>query len=205
MKTMQPSPLDDLLEKLCSGDEIAASQVFQEYEPYLRKVVRRLLPARLRSKFDSLDIVQSAWGDLLQGFRDAGWRFSSANQLRAFLVKATRNRFLDRLRQHDVVIANERSAADNPLDQYASRTEASPSQHAQATDLWQRILHLCPPDYRPILLFKRRGLSPVEIAEKTGLHAGSVRRILRNLASQVAADQLEKRNIRMDSCVAGNG
>lgn len=184
---MKNSPLDDVLAKLCSGDDTAAAQVFQEYEPYLRKVVRRLLPARLRPKFDSLDVVQSAWGDLIQGFRDAGWRFASANQLRAFLVKVTRNRFLDRLRQQDLVLAHE-GPADQPLERVAFAIEGTPSQYAQANDLWQQMLQLCPVEYQPILMLKRRGLSPTEIAEKTGLHPGSIRRILRNLASQVAAN-----------------
>ena len=81
---MNSTPLDALLTKLCSGDDEAASQVFKQYEPYLRKVVRRLLPERLRSKFDSVDIVQSVWTDVLQGFREAGYRFANANQLARF-------------------------------------------------------------------------------------------------------------------------
>ena len=72
---MSVEPLDALLEKLTSGDEAAAQQVFLTYEPYLRMVVRRLLPPRLRPKFDSTDIVQSVWADMVTGFRSAGWRF----------------------------------------------------------------------------------------------------------------------------------
>ena len=46
---MHPAdPLEALLEKLCQGDEAAAEQVFLAYEPYLRKVVRRQLPASAR-------------------------------------------------------------------------------------------------------------------------------------------------------------
>ncbi|HZY85770.1 MAG TPA: helix-turn-helix domain-containing protein, partial [Gemmataceae bacterium] len=66
---MSAEPLHTLLERLCRGDDQAAEQVFRTYEPYLRKVVRRQLPTRLRSKFDSLDIVQSVWADVLDGFR----------------------------------------------------------------------------------------------------------------------------------------
>src|SRR5437016_13541291 len=104
---MTTPPLDDLLEQLCHGDVAAAEQVFVTYEPYLRKVVRRQLPARLRAKFDSIDVVQSIWADVLTGFREAGWHFPSVAHLRAFLVKATRNRFLDRVRQHDAALAPE--------------------------------------------------------------------------------------------------
>src|SRR5262249_2274712 len=96
---MSAEPLEVLLARLNSGDLHAAEEVFRAYEPYLRKVVRRQLPARLRAKFDSDDIVQSVWADLLEGFREADWRFPTADHLRAFLVKVTRHRFIDRLRQ----------------------------------------------------------------------------------------------------------
>src|SRR6185503_13784456 len=85
--------LQGLLDRLGAGDDAVAEEVFRAYEPYLRKVVRRQLPPRLRAKFDSLDVVQSVWADLLTGFREAGWRFPSVGHLRAFLVKVTRNRF----------------------------------------------------------------------------------------------------------------
>jgi RNA polymerase sigma factor (sigma-70 family) len=183
---MKTTSLDDLLDKLCGGDEAAAAQVFMEYEPYLRKVVRRLLPNRLRPKFDSVDIVQSAWGDLLTGFRGAGWRFTNANQLRGFLVKVTRNRFLDRLRQHDRILAHEEPPAERDLDQMPENTNGTPSQQFEADTLWQLMLELCPVEHQAMLVLKRQGASMEEIVAATGLHPGSIRRILRNLASQVA-------------------
>src|SRR5438874_12828273 len=97
---MNADPVNSLLVRLCAGDLAAAEQVFLAYEPYLRKVVRRHLPARLRTKFDSVDVVQSIWADVIEGFREAGWRFTDAAQLRAFLIKATRNRFIDRVRRN---------------------------------------------------------------------------------------------------------
>src|SRR5205807_5644991 len=102
-------PLEILLEKLASGDSEAAGRVFLAYEPYLRMVVRRQLSPGLRAKFDSVDIVQSIWADVLRGFRDAGWRFADAAHLRAFLVRLTHDRFIDRLRQHRRAVECERS------------------------------------------------------------------------------------------------
>src|ERR1700742_2984057 len=93
-------PLDNLLAQLCTGDPTAAGQVFVAFEPYLRKAVRRQLPAPLRSKFDSADVLQSVWADVLRGFRDAAWRFVDADHLRCFLFVATRNRLIDRIRKH---------------------------------------------------------------------------------------------------------
>src|SRR5438309_12047152 len=93
-------PLENLFAQLCNGDEDAAGQVFLAYEPYLRKAVRRQLPAPLRARFDSADILQSVWADVFRGFREAGWRFSDVDHLRGFLFVATRNRLIDRIRQH---------------------------------------------------------------------------------------------------------
>src|SRR5262245_51322533 len=93
-------PLDHLLAQLCSGDTVAVERVFLAYEPYLRQAVRRHLSASLSAKFDSADIVQSIWADLLHGFREAGWHFSDVDHLRGFLFVATRNRMIDRIRQY---------------------------------------------------------------------------------------------------------
>src|SRR6516162_8865066 len=113
---MTAAPLDDLLTRLCSGDMDAAQQVFLTYEPYLRKVVRRQLTSRLRTRFDSMDIVQSVWRDLYDGFCHAGWRFESTAQLQAFLVKVTRNRFIDRCRKHSASLDREESLLEMDAD-----------------------------------------------------------------------------------------
>jgi RNA polymerase sigma factor (sigma-70 family) len=183
---MSEEPLQALLERLCHGDDQAAEQVFRTYEPYLRKVVRRQLPARLRAKFDSLDIVQSVWADVLDGFRRAGWRFEDADHLRAFLVKATRHRFIDRYRQHQRALERERPLVEGEGDAGPASPAPRPSEVARADDLWDKLLALCPPEHHDILRMKRQGLEAPEIAARTGLHEDSVRRLLRQLARRLA-------------------
>jgi RNA polymerase sigma-70 factor (ECF subfamily) len=184
---MAPStdPLDALLDKLTTGDAAAAEGVFRAYEPYLRKVVRRQLPARLRAKFDSIDVVQSIWADILHGFREAGWRFRDAQHLRAFLVKVTRNRFIDRCRRHQSALLHEVSAPG--AEWTPPSREPGPSELVQADELWDRMLALCPPAHRELLQLKRSGVPLPEIVARTGLHDGSIRRILRALAGKLAA------------------
>ena len=156
------------------------------YEPYLRKVVRRQLPPHLRARFDSIDVVQSAWADLLKGFREAGWRFPDVACLRAFLVQATRNRFLDRVRQHHAGQQRERTVVLERAREVSPTPQARPSEIAEAHELWERMLALCPANHHDLLRLKREGFSLAEIASRTGLHEGSVRRILRTLARQLA-------------------
>jgi RNA polymerase sigma factor (sigma-70 family) len=185
---MTHQPLDSVLENLCSGDSVAAEKVFLTFEPYLRMVVRKKLPARLRAKFDSMDVVQSVWADVLRGFREAGWRFVDEAHLRAFLVKLVRHRFIDQLRRHRTAVARE-----CPLDELAGTDEPasllpSPIELAQADELRERMLVLCSPAHREIVELRMRGIPVSEIATRTGLHVGSVHRILQDLASRVAVD-----------------
>lgn len=183
---MSMDTLSDLLEQLCNGDDASAERVFRAYEPYLRLVVRRLLSPRLRSKFDSIDVVQSVWSDVLVGFRGAGWHFADAGQLKAFLITATRNRFYDRLRQQRVPLAHERALAARDLQHPAPAFDSEPSNAAQADELWQRMLALCSPSHQSLLELKRQGWSLTDIAARTGMHPGSVRRIFHDLARRLA-------------------
>ena len=188
---MSPEPLDPLLDRLCAGDAEAAEQVFLTYEPFLRLVVRRHLPERMRAKLDSADIVQSVWADVVHGFRTAGWRFDSPAQLRAFLIKAARNRLSDHLRHNHAALEREQHLGATGLGPSLPARQPRPSEVAQAGDVWERLLALCPPDHHDVLRLRRQGLQLTEIAARTGLHEGSVRRILRKLARQLATDYPE--------------
>jgi RNA polymerase sigma-70 factor (ECF subfamily) len=176
--------LDALLDRLCAGDDAAAAEAFTRYAPHLRTVVRRRLSAPMRARFDSMDIVQSVWADLVKGLRRGEWRFANAGQLRAFLVKATRNRFLNRVRRHRRSLEREQ-----PLPEGAAALPSAqppPLEVAQAHDLWEQMLAACPPRHREVLRLKRQGLTSEEVAAQTGLHPSSVRRILYGVAARLA-------------------
>src|SRR5205823_4071123 len=105
-RTREPFPamnhdsLDTLLVKLNNGEDAAAERVFRDYEPLLRAMVRRRLTPALRAKFDSMDVVQSAWADVLGSYREQGWRFNDRGHLRAFLSRVTINHFFTCCRRH---------------------------------------------------------------------------------------------------------
>jgi RNA polymerase sigma factor (sigma-70 family) len=181
-------PLDVLLDRLREGDVSAAEEVFVTYEPYLRLVVRRYLPGRLRAKFDSIDVVQSVWVHVLHGLRAAVWRLTDRAHLRALLVTVTRRRLVSRCRHHQPALSREHPG-ETDLEQLPAARQPRPSELAQAEELWQQMLDLCPPTHHQVLHLKRQGLRLEEIATHTGLHEGSVRRILRGLARRLALKQ----------------
>lgn len=179
---MSDSLLAELLEKLRDGDSDAADSVFRQYEPYLRMVVRRKISPALRAKFDSVDVIQSVWADLFQGFREARWSFEDPSKLKAFLITAARNRLIDYVRRnrHAMAAGNsglpvEETAADGPR----------PSELVQADDVWQQLLAMCSDEHKTIVELKARGVSLDDIAAQTSYHKSSVRRILYDLSRKL--------------------
>jgi RNA polymerase sigma-70 factor (ECF subfamily) len=175
-----------LLEKLNRGDSGAVAEAFREYAPYLRLVIRRQMPARYRGKFDSSDVVQSVWADVVEGLKHDGWRFRDDAQVRAFLARIARNRLIDRLRHHQNALSHERPIQEADPEWLPESGQPRPSEVMQAEELWQRLQTLCPPAHREVLRLKRQGLPLAAIAASTGLHEGSVRRILYDLARRLA-------------------
>jgi RNA polymerase sigma factor (sigma-70 family) len=176
--------VDDILNQLSRGDIEAAEALFAAYTPYLRAVVRRQLSDRLRSKFDSADVVQSVWVQVVRQLGRDGWRVNDERELRALLATIARRRLISRARRHA------QTDDDLPPDGAGAETrDPRPSQVAQAGELWERILDLCPPEHHQVLYLKREGLPPGEIAAQTGLHEGSVRRILRRVARELALQE----------------
>jgi RNA polymerase sigma-70 factor (ECF subfamily) len=134
-----------------------------------------------------MDVVQSVWADVLQGYREGGWRFTDQSHLRAFLARVTYNHFATHCRRHRAAVGHERPLHDDEAPAAATSGQPRPSQVAQAHELWAMLLDLCPPAHREILEMKGQGASLAEIAERTGLHESSVRRILYDLAKRLAA------------------
>ncbi len=184
---MSEDHLDSLIARLNDGDLEAVERAFLAYEPYLRMAVRRQLNGALRSKLDSMDIVQSVWADVLRGLPGAGWRFEDHAQLRAFLMRVARNRLIDRRRQHHCALERERPLTETSFHDLPASKLPRPSEVAQGHELWERILEHCPPDHRDILRLRRQGVPLAEIAARKGLHEGSVRRIIYALARRLAA------------------
>jgi RNA polymerase sigma-70 factor (ECF subfamily) len=97
-----------------------------------------------------------------------------------------RNRVIDRCREFRRPMEHEQPLGTSETHAQLACTDPAPGAMVEADELWERLLRLCPPEHHEVLRLKREGASSVEIAEQTGLHEGSVRRILRQLAGRVA-------------------
>lgn len=177
---------DKLLEQLWEGKIEVLGDLFAVYESYLRAIVRSQLSNQLQSKFDSVDVVQSVWVQLLQKLERDGCRVNDKNHLRALLVTIARRRLVSRARQCWWLTDADRPLDDEGWESLLDCRQEMPSETAQAADLWSKMLSLTSPEHHDVLFLKREGLPLQEIAERTGLHEGSVRRILRRLSRELA-------------------
>src|SRR5262249_11543984 len=141
---------------MCDGDADALEQVFLAFEPGLHNWVKRHLTTPLRSKLDTSDIILATWADVLRHIRGSG-RFTDADHFRRFLYILMRNRMIDFIRQQGREMEIVGSLEDAEGDRAFSSPDPSPSEVAQAGELWQRIVDLCPPEHRPILELRRAG------------------------------------------------
>jgi RNA polymerase sigma-70 factor (ECF subfamily) len=181
---MAESPAEALIDQLARGDMRAAGALFDQYAPYLRALVRRQLSDQLRAKFDSTDVVQSVWVQVVRRLGRDGWSVDDEARLRALLATIARRRLLTRVRQLGPDVVGR--PAGEEAEAVPDSTQTRPSEVVQAEELWDTMLELCPTEHHPVLLLRREGLPLAEIAARTGMHEGSVRRILRQLARELA-------------------
>lgn len=160
----------------------ALDSLYRAYTPYLRAVVRRNLTDHLQAKFDSMDVVHSVWARVARQLGEEEWAVENEEQLRALLATIARRRVASRARRPET----RDDLPEAEWERLPERDRPRPSEVAQADELWQRMLALCPPEHHAILELRRQGLLLDEIADRTGLHEGSVRRILRQLARDLA-------------------
>jgi RNA polymerase sigma factor (sigma-70 family) len=180
------------LERIQAGDEDAARDLLTRYEAEVRLVVRRQLPRLLRSRFDSLDFLQSVWGSFFHRVRTTPTEFDDGRHLVAFLARAAKNKVIDEYRRAGSQKGDMRreeplwTEGDRPKD-VAAQIETA-SQVAEAREAFGKLRELVPEERRALLELKAAGLSSREIGERLGISERTVQRVLEDLRRRVALE-----------------
>src|SRR6516165_9365946 len=147
--------ISDFLQRIQSGDEGAARELLQRFEAEVRLVVRRQLPRMLRSRFDSVDFLQSVWGSFFHRVRTTPTEFEDGRHLVAFLARAAKNKVIDEFRKAGSQKQDMRreepiwSDGDKPRDLPGALETAS--QVAEAREALDHLRNLVPRERRAIL------------------------------------------------------
>ncbi len=173
------------LARIQAGDEDAARELLLRYEAEVRLVVRRQLPRLLRSRFDSLDFLQSVWGSFFRRIKSGPADFEDSRHLVAFLARAAKNKVIDEYRraasQKQDVHREEPLWTDGDRPRDLAAGGDTPSQVAEAHEVFGRLRDLMPEDRRTVLELKAQGLSSREIGERLGVSERTIQRVIEDL------------------------
>lgn len=192
LSQVEDSDIAAFLARIQAGDEDAARDLLSRYEAEVRLVVRRQLPRLLRSRFDSLDFLQSVWGSFFHRVRTGPAQFEDSRHLVAFLARAAKNKVIDEYRraasQKQDMHREEPIWGEGHRPRDLTAEEDTPSQVAQAHEAYDRLRDLLPQERRDLLELKANGLSSREIGERLGISERTVQRVLEDLRRRALLD-----------------
>ena len=91
---------DELIRRVGAGDQQAAAQLVQDFEPVVRRVLRaRLRDARARREFDSMDICQSVLAIFFVRVAAGQYDLKEPEELVKLLVTRSRNKLAEKMRR----------------------------------------------------------------------------------------------------------
>ena len=101
-----PDETRDWVEAAAAGDPDAWDALYRRFRPLMACALSRRIPDHLRGRFDTEDVLQSAFLAAYTGLAD--YEHGDGESFRAWLTRISRNKLLDRIRAHD---RSRRSAA----------------------------------------------------------------------------------------------
>lgn len=154
----------DFLRCIRAGDDAAALELVQRYEPLIRREVRlRIGDDRLNRAFDSLDVSQSVFAQFFSRASTGEYQFDRPEQLARLLVTMARNRLITRVRRERRLVRDvRRLAVEQCLLEQVADTRPSPSEilsRKEAMELLKRANRRRVPDFRTSPSWPRLGRS----------------------------------------------
>src|SRR5262249_27573823 len=153
------------------GSEEAARELYERYGSHIRRIVRRNLNKKLRSKYDSSDFVQAVWASFFAD--EQARRLDNPEALMAFLGQVAKNKVVEVFRQRhtEKYNINREPSLEGSAACQAVRVPApqpTPSQVAVANERWDQMVKTLPIHQQGILDMARQGDNYQEIAAKLG-------------------------------------
>lgn len=190
-----------LMDRLRSGEDEAAREVFARFAGRLMGLARRHLDARLAVKVDPEDVVQSAYKSFFVRQREGGLEVGTWDNLWGVLTMITLRKCADRAAYYragkrdvgrEVAGGADDSgpgvAADVALDRDPSPDEAAVL--AETVEALFRAID--DPDERAILELSLQGFTAGEIADQLGRAERSVRRLRERVRKRLERMQVEE-------------
>jgi RNA polymerase sigma factor (sigma-70 family) len=169
-----------LLSRVRAGSQEAAWELFETYERYILRAVRRRLGRALRTKFDSQDFAQAVWFSFFK-HRSQIADVDHPLKLVAYMAEMAVHKVIDEHRRQHTLRHDVRK--ERPLDRHDQvgellAREPTPSQFVMVRERWERMLAGQTARNRRIIQMRYEGHTQVEIAQSIGVTERTVRRVL---------------------------
>ena len=159
------------MRRIRGGDEQAARELVERYEPVLRREVRmRLRDPRLYSQFDWTDISQSVLASFFVRTASGQYALDQPDQLLRLLVVMTRHKFAKQERRYRADRRDYRrlESCDPAHLDVQSPTTHTPSRLVAGRELLEAIRARLSDDDRMLADLRAEGCEWAEISERMG-------------------------------------
>lgn len=187
----------ELMVRLREGSEEAAWTIVDRFTPYVLKAIRRSLPRKIRSKVDSIDLVNTLFGSLLIN-RDRMARIQEPGQLISLLRKAANARVVEEYRRYTICAARNVDVESGTLEEQTDTgsavagdgrcggREPTPSQVAIGREKWGLLLSSLSRKHRQIVMLRFKGETYDKIAQQVdGVSASEAHRIITSVTAKL--------------------
>ena len=189
----------DFIRRIRGGDDQAARELVERYEPVIRCEVRlRLRDPRLYSRFDWTDICQSVMASFFVRAAAGQYDLEQPDQLLRLLVVMTRHKLANQQRRHRAEMRDcRRLVACDPAYLDGRTAAPSPSRLVVGRELLAEVNRRLSGEERLLADLRADGCEWTEIAARLGGTAEARRKQLARAVDRVE-QQLERSEIGDD-------
>jgi RNA polymerase sigma factor (sigma-70 family) len=190
-RLMDPSRFATVLERTRQGDDEAARELVEEFEPEIKRQIRAMLRYnRLSQVMGQSDIYQSVMARLFIKLYAGKYEFENVDKLIGLIKVMVRNRVRCAGRFWTAGNRDQgrttRPDPEHPIDPPA--TGQSPSQVAIEAEMLEEVQRRLSPQERRILELRRQEVPWKEIATEVGGNSDAVRRSFDRAVTLVLQD-----------------
>jgi RNA polymerase sigma-70 factor (ECF subfamily) len=182
----------DFIRRIRAGDDRAAQELVERYEPVIRREVRlRLRDPRLTSQFDWTDVCQSVLASFFVRAASGQYDLDEPGQLLKLLVAMTRNKLANQARWHRAGRRDYRLVSHDPAAlEGRAIAQPSPSRMVAGRELLEEFRRRLSEEERALIDLRAQGCEWPEIAARLGGTAQSRRKQFIRAVDRVV-EQLE--------------
>ena len=159
----------EFIRRVRAGDERAAAELVERYEPAIRRAVRvRLRDPRLRRLIESVDICQSVLATFFVRAALGQYDLENPDQLLKLLATIARNKLAGQANREHADCRDQRRINPDAVIEECLAPGSSPSHQVSNREIVQEARRRMTPKERAILARREQGLEWAEIAAEMG-------------------------------------